>query len=707
MSAQPAASSRSTKIPLPTFDGTPSTWKTWKSKFRAYLYLEVGEAVEEALFSDITSADADTHGGQELKQQLDTSLNKKLYSFLVSALNDDAKRHVETVEFGQGLHAWQLLVQAYEEMTIAQVRRAIGAYFTLKMAANTEGITAFIHRANTLRDALKPQKLAPNIPEELHIIVILNGCPESWQQHMGYLYKDTQLTLTTLATELRHMEQLQNTERAEDSDTSGQHAFNIRDHPPASANPNTGSASRGRPCWRCDDKCGRKNGKCTFVCPKCREVGHGPKKCHKYSSRNKERAHEAQDAKQQQPPHPLEWAFMADNDLDTAASASTSPLSPHHWIIDSGATSHFCRDRDQFDNIIPASASVTLANAQCIPTHGTGTIGQLQEVKFAPGMANNLLSVAKLTKAGAAVIFTANDVYLVSPAQTRDIPIAKLQHLGQRNGDLYVHAHQRQSQSQHNTTDSDSAYLWHCRLGHAPYPLIAHAIKHRLIAGVPSHMSFTKPTAYFCQPCALAKSTRKPHAHATIDPATRPLQRVFGDLAGPFRPSRLGKRFMLILVDEYTNMVKGIPLTKKSNALAAFQHFRETAESELAIHLQDCRLEVIRTRGFRSDNGGEFTSRTFEDYCRAQRIHHEHTVPHAHQQNGHAEVFVRIASNMARALVATAPDLQNMWDFAFEAATYTLNRLPSSANPDNKTPIELWTGRPANVAHLRVFGSPC
>lgn len=39
---------------------------------------------------------------------------------------------------------------------------------------------------------------------------------------------------------------------------------------------------------------------------------------------------------------------------------------------------------------------------------------------------------------------------------------------------------------------------------------------------------------------------------------------------------------------------------------------------------------------FRSDQGGEYTSKDFLDYCESKRIKRTYTAPHTPQQNGKA-----------------------------------------------------------------------
>jgi hypothetical protein len=47
------------------------------------------------------------------------------------------------------------------------------------------------------------------------------------------------------------------------------------------------------------------------------------------------------------------------------------------------------------------------------------------------------------------------------------------------------------------------------------------------------------------------------------------------------------------------------------------------------------------------------------------------------------------------------------WDDAVKYAAYVLNRSPCKANPKHMSPIEMLEGKPPNLTHVVVFGSPC
>ena len=56
----------------------------------------------------------------------------------------------------------------------------------------------------------------------------------------------------------------------------------------------------------------------------------------------------------------------------------------------------------------------------------------------------------------------------------------------------------------------------------------------------------------------------------------------------------------------------------------------------LRAHFPDHPIKSIRL-----DNAGEFTSKTFDEYCRSVGIDIEHPIPHVHTQNGLVESFIK------------------------------------------------------------------
>ena len=110
------------------------------------------------------------------------------------------------------------------------------------------------------------------------------------------------------------------------------------------------------------------------------------------------------------------------------------------------------------------------------------------------------------------------------------------------------------------------------------------------------------------------------------------------------------------------------------------------------------KLKVLR-----SDNGGEYTGREFQEYLKAEGVRHELTVPKTPQQNGVAERLNRTLVEMIRTMLVESNLDQRFWGEALSTAVYLRNRSPTKA-VEGKTPFEALYGKKPNVEHLRAFG---
>lgn len=107
----------------------------------------------------------------------------------------------------------------------------------------------------------------------------------------------------------------------------------------------------------------------------------------------------------------------------------------------------------------------------------------------------------------------------------------------------------------------------------------------------------------------------------------------------------------------------------------------------------------------RTDNGGEYTSHEFSQYCKDQGIARQFTVPNTPEQNGVAERLNRTLAEKARCMRFQAWLAQWFWSDALVHACYLINRSPHKAL-DGALPEEKWKGRKTSLNHLRVFGCP-
>ena len=90
----------------------------------------------------------------------------------------------------------------------------------------------------------------------------------------------------------------------------------------------------------------------------------------------------------------------------------------------------------------------------------------------------------------------------------------------------------------------------------------------------------------------------------------------------------------------------------------------------------------MKVKVLRTDNGGEYTSKEFEQYLKKQGTQHELTVPKTPQQNGVAELTNRTLLETIRSMLADSEFPKQFWAEALSTATYLRNRSPTKAVQD-------------------------
>jgi hypothetical protein len=178
---------------------------------------------------------------------------------------------------------------------------------------------------------------------------------------------------------------------------------------------------------------------------------------------------------------------------------------------------------------------------------------------------------------------------------------------------------------------------------------------------------------------------------------TRPLEIVHIDLVGPTTTKGLkGEKYFILLIDDYTRMNAVFFLRNKLEAFENFKVYKEKVENEM-----DSKIKCLR-----SDNGAEFTSKEFMDYCSRNGIKGKFFISRTPQQNGVVERKNMKIQEMARTMLMDSKLTYIFWTHALHTIVHIQNRV-ILRNTTDKTPYELWKGRPTNVKHFRVFGFKC
>jgi transposase InsO family protein len=142
----------------------------------------------------------------------------------------------------------------------------------------------------------------------------------------------------------------------------------------------------------------------------------------------------------------------------------------------------------------------------------------------------------------------------------------------------------------------------------------------------------------------------------------------------------------MLLVDDYTRMTAVFFLRNKSEYFENFKVYKEMVENEM-----DSKIKFLI-----SDNGGEFTSKEFMDYYNRHGIKRQFSIARTPQQNGVVERKNRTIQEMARTMLMDSKLTDIFWTHAVHTTVHIQNRVMLGNNTD-KTPYELWKGRPRNV----------
>jgi transposase InsO family protein len=121
-----------------------------------------------------------------------------------------------------------------------------------------------------------------------------------------------------------------------------------------------------------------------------------------------------------------------------------------------------------------------------------------------------------------------------------------------------------------------------------------------------------------CGPCQLGKQTRAAHKKTSGILTSRNLELLHMDLIGPTRTASLGgKRYILVIVDDFSRYTWAIPIREKYDAFDTAQQLFKKIQVEL-----NCQIVRIR-----SDHGREFENSKFEEFCHSYGIKKEFSSP--------------------------------------------------------------------------------
>jgi len=241
-----------------------------------------------------------------------------------------------------------------------------------------------------------------------------------------------------------------------------------------------------------------------------------------------------------------------------------------------------------------------------------GMIRTLKDMRHIPGMARNLISLITLDAegyrhsglGGVCKVSKGSLIHMIG-----DMNSAKLYVL--RGSTL----HGSVTAATVSNDEPSKTNLWHMRLGHMSELGMAELIKRDLLDGC------TVGKMKFYEHCVFGKHKRVKF-NASVHTTKGTLDYVHADLWGPSRkPSYGGARYMLTIIDDYSRKVWPYFLKNKDDTFAAFKEWKVMIERQTKK-----KVKLLHT-----DNGSEFCSDAFNDYCREEGIIRHHTIPYTPQ----------------------------------------------------------------------------
>lgn len=421
-------------------------------------------------------------------------------------------------------------------------------------------------------------------------------------------------------------------------------------------------------------------------CYNCNQYGHKSAECAE-SKKNKSQSTSVKSTK-----------TNPNQNKGFCAGFSSGNLDDRGWFIDSAASLHMTmRDDWMTDKYQHEIEEITVANNSKLNVKSAGKVVMnlnvendhrvvpVNDVLHVPELTANLLSVSQIVSKGFTVVFDNVGCKIFDSD-------GKLSGTGTHINNMFKLDVVEDVQCFHVNNRSESQMnLWHRRMGHINY---GDLIKLRDGMAIGVNFTGSKGKQQPCVSCLHGKQTRKPFTNKGTR-AKEILELLHSDLCGPMEVNSFsGAKYFYTFIDDYTRKTFIYFLKTKDLAKEVFKDFKALVENQTGK-----RIKILR-----SDGGGEYINKDYDDYLKKCGIRHQSTNPHTPQQNGVAERMNRTVEERVRCMISDAGLTKGYWAEAAATAVYVINRSPTSALSD-VTPEEAWSNKKPDLSHLRVFGS--
>jgi hypothetical protein len=377
-----------------------------------------------------------------------------------------------------------------------------------------------------------------------------------------------------------------------------------------------------------------------------------------------------------------EFSTKFDKEFSLIACLSSRTTTTDAWYIDSGASRHMTAVREHLTDLTQCGdAEVVLGDDREVKVAGCGTVSfrreslppmTLIEVLYVPNLKKNLVLVSTIEEKGYEVLFRDGQVLLFP----RGSSITSAKVIGTKHERLYKFLFQPVRALIHSTSsNSDLCEIWHRRMAHLHHGALR--VLREIVTGVPD---FSSEHHELCKGCTLGKYT-KTSFPSSDSRAARILDLIHSDVCGPMSSASLtGSLYYVVFIDDFSRKSWIFFMKTKGQVFSQFQEFKALVENQTGKKI----------RVLRSNNGGEYTSKEFMDFCAREGIKRELTVPYNLQQNGVAERKNRAIVGAVRVMLHDQGLSLFLWAKACYTSVYLQNRSPHKA-VGSMTPEEaLW-----------------
>nr|GEU93796.1 integrase, catalytic region, zinc finger, CCHC-type, peptidase aspartic, catalytic [Tanacetum cinerariifolium] len=239
------------------------------------------------------------------------------------------------------------------------------------------------------------------------------------------------------------------------------------------------------------------------------------------------------------------------------------------WYLDSGCSKHITGDRSQLTNFVKKFlGTVKFGNDHVAKIIGYGEykIGNvtISRVCFVEGLGHNLFSVGKFCDSDLEVAFCQHTCFI------RNLKGVALL-TGSRGNNLYTLSLGDMMASSPifllSKASKTKSWLWHRHLSHLKFGAINYLARQGLVRGLPK-LKFKKDHRYSA--CTIGKSKKKSHKPKSEDTNQEKLYLLHMDLCGPMQVESVnGKKYMLVIVDDYSRFIRSINWWTSSPKLLA------------------------------------------------------------------------------------------------------------------------------------------